>query len=92
MSAYQFPECNAVPNAENRHQLRHQALKIIEEAGEILAAIEEGESIDRIIEETWDCKHACETLHRAFDTGDVIAMRVFEEFKNDARGYYGERK
>lgn len=75
------------PPIKDRPSVLDQALKIQEEAGEILAAISEGRH--RIAEEAVDTIHACETLIRQLGVDyDAVVVGVIE--KNRARGYYAE--
>lgn len=76
------------------NSLKQQAQKIKEEAQEIIDALESGEPIERIIEETCDTEHATETLIRMLvrDCGGMLvtAGRDFVIKKNIERGYYEE--
>lgn len=78
---WRFPACR--PDALDR-----QALKVAEEAQELLAAIHSGEGDARVMEEAWDCVHACETLLRTFPLTDAWEARNAVIAKNEARGYY----
>lgn len=78
---WQFPACRP-------EGLERQALKVAEEAQELLGAIHGGEGDGRVMEEAWDTIHACETLLRAFDPMEAYRARQAVEAKNEARGYY----
>lgn len=65
-----------------------QSKKIVEEAEEVLQAIECGESEERIIEETLDTIHACEGLLRHFSAEEIKAGVEFVYTKNKKRGDY----
>ena len=81
--AYSFPE-NLRAASET---VESQALKVCEEAQEAArAAVCEGSG--RIIEETWDCVHACEGLLRKFPLADVARGRAAVEEKGRRRGDY----
>lgn len=87
MRFYKFPVCRGVQST-----LSTQVRKVVEEASEIVKAHEDDEGTDRIIEETLDCIHACETLLRKFPISRVLAMRGQVYRKNKERGYYvGEK-
>ncbi len=86
---YIFPRHSGVPDRNDRAALRRQALKVAEEAGELLAAIEDGEPDWRVLEESHDVRHAAETLQRAFKATEVADSAAAVTLKNAERGYYG---
>ena len=59
---YIFPNNVRAYNAT----VREQAIKQIEEAKEVLAAIEDGESLERVLEEEYDLIQATEGFRRKF--------------------------
>lgn len=84
MVGYRFP-----PNRKARAaSLREQSCKAMEEADEIRRAIEDGESDSRILEEVWDCIHACEGILRKFDEDAVLSALVSTISKCERRGDY----
>jgi len=83
MRFYKFPMCRGV-HASFSSQIR----KIGEEAIEIAKAYDEEEGDNRVIEETLDCIHACETLLRKFPISKVLSLRGQVYLKNKERGYY----
>ena len=89
---YNFPAHYNVPAPDDRNALRAQVNKVLEEAREALEAVLDGESDARVDEELLDCVHACETALRRRPASTIAAESAGVVIKNDARGYYGERK
>lgn len=84
MRLYRFPE-----NSRARSQTaRGQAAKCIEEAGEVLSAIEDGEPASRVMEEAWDCIQACEGVLRRYPAMQVAKSLAMVKIKSLRRGDY----
>lgn len=82
---WQFPPCSKwIP--KNGRMRRDQALKIIEEAEEVMKAQRVGDPLYAM--ELMDVIHACETALREVpeDTLDSIKRATIR--KNEERGYY----
>lgn len=71
-----------------RNTMRDQADKCIEEAEEVVCAIEEGESPLRIAEEAWDCIQACEGVLRKLPRNVVVSALAKTKVKCWRRGDY----
>lgn len=84
MRLYRFPE-----NSRARSQTaRGQAAKCIEEAGEVLSAVEDGEPAPRVMEEAWDCIQACEGVLRRYPAMQVAKSLAMVKIKSLRRGDY----
>lgn len=81
---YAFPEHRDVGKITKVEQ----ALKIMDECVEFIAAITDGEGEARELEELCDIDQAWETLARRWGPEEVWAARNAVVAKNDARGYY----
>lgn len=87
MELYRF-EPNARAGAAD---METQAAKVVEEAGEVAAAIADGEPAARILEECWDVIQAVEGLMRRFALLQVWGAWRFVTAKSRERGDYGAR-
>lgn len=81
---YDFP----VNMRAARNTLREQALIAMGEVAEAFAAIENGESDMRILEELWDARQAIEGCMRRFPTHQVKVARAGVKLKCQSRGDY----
>lgn len=85
---YAFPEHRHAAEIRDGMDLFGQAVRIRDEADELITAIANGEGTGRVLEECLDTVHACETLLRAWSAEEVFEARNAVVAKNDARGYY----
>lgn len=68
-----------------------QARKVVEEAWEVVDAIEQSEDDERVLEEAWDVIHAAEGVLRCFDEQDVRKARMHVKVKCALRGDYAAK-
>ena len=71
-----------------RSTVGEQASKVVEEAGEVLQALSDGEPDWRVIEEALDTVQACEGLLRKFPASAVIVGKARVKLKSRLRGDY----
>lgn len=82
---WQFPACKKwIPN--DNQTRREQALKIVEEAEEVMKARLNYNAFYAM--ELMDTIHACETALREFPESMLISIKEAVICKNDQRGYY----
>lgn len=82
---YDFP----VNMRAARNTLREQIIVTMGEVAEAFAAVENGESDMRVLEELWDARQALEGCMRRFPTHKVMVARAGVKVKCHARGDYG---
>lgn len=72
----------------SKNDVGEQSLKCLEEAREIVQAVNDGEPACRVMEEAWDCIQACEGVLRKFTALSVAKSFVMVKIKSARRGDY----
>lgn len=72
----------------SKNGVGEQSLKCLEEAREIVQAVNDGEPASRVIEEAWDCIQACEGVLRKFPSLSVARSLARVKIKSVKRGDY----
>lgn len=84
MKVYRFPKNSRA----SMNDVGDQSLKCLEEAREVVQAVNDEEPACRVMEEAWDCIQACEGVLRKFPALSVAKSFVMVKIKSARRGDY----
>lgn len=72
----------------SKNDVGEQSLKCLEEAREVVQAVDDEEPACRVMEEAWDCIQACEGVLRKFPAMQVAKSLAMVKIKSLRRGDY----